>query len=152
MCAFCFSFANKTHLNTFCSEVPDTVGQCRPAKMPPATLPNVFPAPEITEGSLLIKAPEIGNVSPALMDTTSFVRLSKEFFAISALVVEIDAFEIRGSSADDEVTDGLINAAIENSEVAWDECLRFKSVVDTDVELSEVGLMDLLLKLKESNV
>ena len=41
--------------------------------MPPATLPNVFPAPEgFTEGSLLIKEPGTGNVSPVLMEATSF--------------------------------------------------------------------------------
>ena len=132
-------------MNTFWSDDPDTAGQCRPAKMPPATLPNVFPTPETSDGSLLIKEPVPGNVSNALIGAMSFGNVSKESFEIFELVVEVKAFESLGNSAD-EVTDGLINAAIENNEVAWDECLRLRSVVDADVELSEVGLIDLLLK------
>ena len=86
--------------------------------MPPATLPNVFPAPEgFTEGSLLIKEPGTGNVSPVLMEATSFGKASKDSFELCVLVVEVKEFENRGSSAD-EVTDGLIKAAIENNEVA----------------------------------
>ena len=140
-----------THLNTFWSEDPDTVGQCRPAKMPPATLPNVFPAPEgFTEGSLLIKEPGTGNVSPVWMEATSFGKVSKDSFELCVLVVEVKESENRGRFAD-EVTDGLINAAIENNEVAWEECLRLISVVDADVELSEVGLIDRLLKFKKEN-
>ena len=132
-------------MNTFWSDDPDTGGQCRPAKMPPATLPNVFPTPETSDGSLLIKEPVTGNVSTALIGAMSFGNMSNESFEIIELVVEVKAFESLGSSAD-EVTDGLINAAIENNDVAWEECLRLRSVVDADVELSEVGLIDLLLK------
>ena len=46
-------------------------------------------------------------------------------------------------------TDGLINAAIENKEVAWDDCLRLRNVVLVGAELSDVGLTDLLLQRKK---
>ena len=85
--------------------------------MPPATLPNVFPTPETSDGSLLIKEPVTGNVSIALIGAMSFGNISRESFEIFELVVEVNALESLGSSAD-EVTDGLINAAIENNEVA----------------------------------
>ena len=57
---------------------------------------------------------------------------------------EIGAVDTPLNSAEVD-TDGLIKAAIENNEVAWDDCLRLRNVVVVGAELSDVGLTDLLL-------
>ena len=78
--------------------------------MPPATLPNVLAAPEMSDGSLLIKPPETGIISPELI-------LVGSIFVRCPFAADVIALEILGSSAVDD-TEGLINAAIENNEVA----------------------------------
>ena len=85
--------------------------------MPPATFPSVFAAPETGEGSLPIKPLETGTISPELEDPIFVGNIFNASLCNRPLDVDVIALDIPGSSVDAE-TEGLINAAIENSEVA----------------------------------
>ena len=85
--------------------------------MPPATLPNVLAAPEMADGSLLIKPPETGNMSPETDELILVGRTLNASFVTCPFAADVVALDILGSSADDE-TEGLISAAIENNDVA----------------------------------
>ena len=85
--------------------------------MPPATLPNVLAAPEMTDESLFIKPPETGIISPEPDELILVGSIDKGSFVRCPFAADVVALEILGSSAADD-TEGLINAAIENNDVA----------------------------------
>ena len=85
--------------------------------MPPATFPNAFAVPEITEGSLRSKSPETGNISPELDELILVGKISNAALARCAVDVDVVLLDILEDSADED-TEGLISAAIENKEVA----------------------------------
>ena len=72
-----------------------------------------------------------------------------DVFGVNKLLVDVDvvlailciSFWPEGADVD-----GLIRAAIEKRDVAWEDFLRLKKVVPTAVEFSDVGLTDLRLK------
>ena len=137
-----------THFNTLCSDDPIILGHWRPAKMPPATLPNVLAGPEMGEESFLVKPLETGKTSLEIDEPILVGEIPKALLADSPLEANVVALDIPGKPAAVDDTEGLINAAMENKEVAWDDCLRLNNVVAAAVELSDVGLTDLLLKQK----
>lgn len=148
--SLCMPLRLITHLNTLCKEEPaEDPEHWRPAKMPPATLPNEFDASEILdEGPLPLKPPDKGNISPQLDELILWGVRFKVFFGSCPVEFEIGALDTPLISAEVD-TDGLIKAAIENKEVAWDDCLRLRNVVVVGAELSDVGLTDLLLQRKK---
>ena len=87
--------------------------------MPPATLPSVFPAPGILEESLPAKLLATGKILPVLEVLILVGSVCKDCFANVSLDVDVMAPDSIGRSLDeDDDTEGLIKAAIENNEVA----------------------------------
>ena len=87
--------------------------------MPPATFPSVFPAPGILEESLPTKLLATGKILPVLEVLILVGSVCKDCFASVSLDVDVMAPDSIGRSLDeDDDTEGLIKAAIENNEVA----------------------------------
>ena len=86
--------------------------------MPPATLPNVLAGPEMGEESFLVKPLETGKTSPEIDEPILVGEIPKALLADSPFEVNVVALDIPGKPAEVDDTEGLINAAMENKEVA----------------------------------
>ena len=103
-----------------CREDPITPGDCRPAKIPPATVPKVLAAPEMLPGSFPPKPLDTGMI-PAVALEGPIILLGRivDWTSLANRLFAVDVIEllIPGNPVGAE-TEGLISAAIEKSEVA----------------------------------
>ena len=104
-----------------CREDPITLGECRPANMPPATVPNVLPGPEILAEFFPPKPLDKPGMTSAELEGPVLLLCSiVDWISLAnKLLEEVGVIElvIPGNPVGAD-TDGLISAAIEKSDVA----------------------------------